>query len=75
MGAQYGLLKDGVPAPQVCLVVRWAVTQLKLATPTVLLNGGKGGGDNIMMSLKQCISIGCFDSEAFSFQEVTKNTH
>ena len=35
---------------------------------------GKRGGDDCMMSLKWCISIGPFDSEAFSFQEVTKNT-
>ena len=35
---------------------------------------GKGEGIIYMMSLKWCISIGPFVSEAFSFQEVTKNT-
>ena len=50
------------------------VTQLKLATPRVLGVYGKRGGDEFMMSLTQCFSVGPFDSEAFSFQEVTKNT-
>ena len=35
---------------------------------------GKRGGDDVVMSLTQCFSTGAFDSEAFSFQEETRNT-
>ena len=35
---------------------------------------GKGGGGDIMMSLYHCISVGDFDSEAFSLQKYTGKT-
>ena len=57
----------------VCVVVRWMLIQLKLATPTyvecIVI-----GPPLYVMSLQLCFSIGPFDTEACRFQEDTTNT-
>ena len=56
------------PVHYVCLV-----DPAEVGTTTVLGVFKRGRAD-CMMSLKVCFLIGPFDSEAFSFQEETKNT-